>query len=214
METYSTDEERVEALKKWWKENGMSLLFGVVIGLGAVFGWRYWVAHKQTQSEAASLTTMNLLANLNRAKPDVIIKHGETIKKDFSSTPYAVISSLAMAKARVKQGDLGAARKHLEWALQNAGIDALKHIIRIRLVRVLIAQGKLAEAQTLLNSVKPGKFVAAYEEQKGNIFRKQGKNRQALAAWKRALKALPEDARIRAILQLKIDALSVSGKES
>jgi predicted negative regulator of RcsB-dependent stress response len=157
---------------------------------------------------------MNLLANLNKAKPGVIIKHGETIKKDFSSTPYAVISSLAMAKTMVKQGDLAAAGKHLQWALQHADLNALKHIIRIRLARVLIAQGKLNEALSLLNSVKPGKFVAAYEEQKGNVFRMQGKNGQALAAWKRALKALPDNARIRAILQLKVDELSVTGKES
>jgi predicted negative regulator of RcsB-dependent stress response len=39
---YETDDEKVEAIKKWWKDNGISVATGVVIGLAVVFGWRAW----------------------------------------------------------------------------------------------------------------------------------------------------------------------------
>ena len=42
MAELRTEEEQVEALKSWWKENGKSLIMGVVIAVAAVFGWRGW----------------------------------------------------------------------------------------------------------------------------------------------------------------------------
>ncbi|MFO7642581.1 MAG: tetratricopeptide repeat protein, partial [Candidatus Competibacteraceae bacterium] len=41
MEQYN-DDERVDDLKKWWKDNGASIIAGIVLGLIAIFGWQYW----------------------------------------------------------------------------------------------------------------------------------------------------------------------------
>ncbi|MEW8396328.1 MAG: tetratricopeptide repeat protein, partial [Candidatus Thiodiazotropha sp.] len=40
MSEYQTEEEQVEAIKRWWKENGTSVIAGLVIGLGGIFGWQ------------------------------------------------------------------------------------------------------------------------------------------------------------------------------
>ena len=53
MEQY-TDDERVEDLKKWWKENGTSIIVGIGLGLIAIFGWQYWGSHRTAQAEQAS----------------------------------------------------------------------------------------------------------------------------------------------------------------
>ena len=34
MDVYKTEEEQVEAIKKWWQENGKSIIAGVVIAAG------------------------------------------------------------------------------------------------------------------------------------------------------------------------------------
>ena len=54
MDIYQTEEEQVEALKKWWAENGKSAVFGVVLGLGAIFGWREWQDYETARAMAAS----------------------------------------------------------------------------------------------------------------------------------------------------------------
>ena len=41
MNAYETDEEKVEAIKGWWKENGISVVGGLALGLAAVFGWLF-----------------------------------------------------------------------------------------------------------------------------------------------------------------------------
>ena len=38
MESYRTEEEQVEALKRWWDENGRSTMTAVVLALVAGFG--------------------------------------------------------------------------------------------------------------------------------------------------------------------------------
>ncbi len=54
MDVYKTEEEQVEAIKKWWQENGKSIIAGVVIGITAIFGWRAYDNHTAVQAEAAS----------------------------------------------------------------------------------------------------------------------------------------------------------------
>ncbi len=34
MELYDTEEEQVQAIKEWWKENGKAVIIGAVLGLG------------------------------------------------------------------------------------------------------------------------------------------------------------------------------------
>ena len=54
MEIYTTEEEQVEALKKWWRENGKAVIAGFIIGFGAIFGWREWQAHVTEEAQKAS----------------------------------------------------------------------------------------------------------------------------------------------------------------
>ena len=54
MEQYRTEEEQVEALGRWWKENGRSMVVAVVVALGGVFGWQAWQANELRQQEQAS----------------------------------------------------------------------------------------------------------------------------------------------------------------
>ena len=45
------EEQELETLKKWWSENGKSLLAGLGIGLVAVAGWTSWQTWQRTQAE-------------------------------------------------------------------------------------------------------------------------------------------------------------------
>ena len=37
MEGYISDNEQVEVIRKWWRENGKSLVLGLIIGLVGLF---------------------------------------------------------------------------------------------------------------------------------------------------------------------------------
>ncbi len=48
-----SDLEREEQLRSFWRDNWLTIVGGVAIGLGAIAGWRYWQAHTRQQAEEA-----------------------------------------------------------------------------------------------------------------------------------------------------------------
>jgi predicted negative regulator of RcsB-dependent stress response len=54
VEQYRTEEEQVEALRRWWNENGKSTVAVIVIALAAGLGWQAWQRESGNQREQAS----------------------------------------------------------------------------------------------------------------------------------------------------------------
>ena len=61
MNEYETEEQQLEALKKWWKENATSLILGLAIGVSGLFGWRYYLDQNHMHAVMASDMYMQLV---------------------------------------------------------------------------------------------------------------------------------------------------------
>ncbi len=46
MEIYENEHDQVDAIKRFFAENGKALVVGVILGVGALVGWRYWNNHQ------------------------------------------------------------------------------------------------------------------------------------------------------------------------
>ncbi|MHC9036859.1 tetratricopeptide repeat protein, partial [Cobetia marina] len=53
-EELRSEEEQLEAIKRWWSENGKSLIAGVVLAGAGIFAFKAWQNYEASQSEAAS----------------------------------------------------------------------------------------------------------------------------------------------------------------
>ncbi|NDH10972.1 MAG: hypothetical protein EBY44_04425 [Actinobacteria bacterium] len=54
IDDFYNEDEQWQRVKRWLRENGPWMVAGVVIGLGALYGWRWWEARAQDQAIAAS----------------------------------------------------------------------------------------------------------------------------------------------------------------
>ena len=54
MDANLTDDEKLAELKKWWGENGGSIITGIVLGLAVLFGSKAWFAYQERNAETAS----------------------------------------------------------------------------------------------------------------------------------------------------------------
>ena len=207
MEIHSTEEQQVEAIKKWWKDNMWSLIGGVAIGIAALVGGRAWVDGQNSYVEAASSEYMNMQEKMTSGKIDEAASHGAQLLGQYSDTPYAALAAMAMAKIKTDAGDLVAASSHLRWAMDNASQDTVRHEARLRLSRVLLAEKNTTEALALLNVTDAGIYTPAYEQLKGDIYIADGKPESARTAYTRALKQLSPTASDRNSLQMKLDDL-------
>ncbi len=64
MDPYASENEQIELIKDWWKRNGMPILGGLCIGLGAIYGWRAWQSQVNTRADEASTAYEELLTHV------------------------------------------------------------------------------------------------------------------------------------------------------
>lgn len=214
MEVYTTEEEQVEAIKKWWRENRLSVIGGIILGIAVLWGGRTWLAGQDSHAEAASDVYQIMMAKLSRGSLEEAAADGSALLGQFSDTPYAALASLALAKIKLEQGDMAAAMSHLNWALSNAEQEEVKMVARLRLAELLLAEGDAAGALAQLDVVAtPGTFEAIYEQLKGDIYVAEGKTDLARNAYVRALSVMAPTSPGHRLLQMKLDDLG-NGKES
>lgn len=206
MSAHLSDEEQVEALKKWWKENGKGIIGGLVIGLVGVFGWRYWQTQLTTAGEQASMTYMEMVHNIHEGKSEVAIGMGKHLVTKADKTPYAALASLLLAKLAVEAEDFEKAAEHLRWAMDNGSLPELKQTARLRLTRLLLSQGKPDEALPALTGTE-GEESASYHELRGDIMVAQDQSSEAREAYTQAIALSPPGAEVK-LLQMKLDDLS------
>ena len=213
MNVYATEDEQVEAIKKWWKDNGKSVIGGVIIGVAVLYGGRMWFEQRNQHIENASAEYEAMIQDLNQDKQNEAADRGAAILGQYSDTTYGELAALAMAKIKVDENDLVAAKSHLQWALDHAKQDEIKRIARLRLARVLHAEGKEDEALQLLNVASADKFAAAYDELKGDIYVAKGDVAKARTHYDLALQSLEPTSRTRRYIEMKLDDLGQPATE-
>ncbi len=185
---YETEEQQVEALKGWWKENGTSLIIGLLVGVSALFGWRYYAEQNNIQAVHASDIYMQVMQSaVTKNIDDKIIDFQNQLINEYSDTPYAALSALTLAKVEYEKGNADAAEAQLELAIKHANDDVIKQIASLRLASVYIEQKKYDEAMALLNMKHNAAYDAQYEELKGDLFSARGDIADARAAYDKAI---------------------------
>jgi len=212
VEGYVSEQEQVEVLKKWWRENGSSVILGIAVGLAGLGGWRYWETRTQNVAMQASSAYEQLLGEVQKNDNKAAIAQGEAIVSNFASTPYAGLAALEIARIKVENGDATAARAHLQWVMDNAKTSQMQRIGRLRLARVLLAGGDTDGALSLLRAdPEPGAFDSEYQEVMGDIYQAKGDVEQARSAYTKAQEMLdPTETQRAAILQMKVADLGTA----
>ncbi len=209
METYTTDEEQIEAVKRWWRENGLPIALGLVIGLGGIFGWRGYLAYEVAQAEAASDVFQNMTAQMRDKNAEKAREHAQKLLDEYATTPYAVFAAMNLAKLAVEDGDFEGARDHLEYASDHAQGQELRSLARVRLARVIVAEGKPDEALKVLGQGNFGELDNIASELKGDILAAKGDREAASAAYNAALNGVAPDSPAFELLTLKLDSVSL-----
>ncbi|MCF7965674.1 MAG: tetratricopeptide repeat protein [Methylobacter tundripaludum] len=210
MEIYDTEEEQVEALKRWWKENSTSTIVGLVMGIIIILGWNYWQDHKKERAAQASATYDQLLKALDDDKKDSADKLAERMQEQFKGTEYAAFSGLFQAKLKAQQGDVAAAKQILKTIAAESN-KALGNIARIRLVRLMLATGEYEQGLQVINEVdakQASSYSANYDELVGDLYVALDRLDEARTSYQNALR----EGQPSPLLQFKIDDLTAQEK--
>lgn len=207
-----SDNEREEQLRRWWSENWLWIVGGIVLGLGLLAGWQYWKGTQARAAEQDEAAYLAVLESLSRNDRDAAVKQADDLRKVHPKSPYADQSDLALARAAVDRKDFDGAAARLK-AVAGASRDPqLRQIAQSRLARVLSEQGKHDEALALLDVAAAGSFAGLYHDIRGDIYAAKGDAAAARKEYDAALAAAPAAAEAdtldRAYVELKRDALT------
>jgi predicted negative regulator of RcsB-dependent stress response len=210
VEIYDTEEERLDAVKRWWKENGQSTIIGLGLGIAVILGWNYWQEHKKAQAGQSSALYSQLIQAIGTDKKDSAEKLAERLKEQYPKTEYAAYSGLFLAKLKVQQGDVAKAQTILKEIAAGSNKE-LSNIAKIRQVRLMLASGEYEQGLQLINDVDPAtssSFSGNYDELVGDLYVALDRLDEARSSYQKAL----ENGYKSPLLQFKIDDLTASEK--
>jgi predicted negative regulator of RcsB-dependent stress response len=204
MEQYETEEQQVEAIKRFWKENGVAIIVGAVLGLGGLYGWRYYNEQKIIGQEYASAayekTTQELL------KTESGFSQAQAYIDDNSNTGYALLMAFKLAQQAIERKDLVEAAKHLSFAASKAQNSSIEAIANLRLARVQLEQEQLEQTLLSLDKVTDKAFSAQRQEIKGDVYMAQKLFDKARGAYSSALEGNANND----VLKMKLDNLATA----
>ena len=184
---FETEEQQIEAIKKWWKEYGATIVIGLVLGLVGIFGYRYFIAQGELKNEETSGAYESVLAILHEQNDnEKFIAEASIFNLDHSGTIYSNLLSLQLAKLAISASDLGTASQHLRDILNNPQDGTIEHVARIRLARILLAEGEADKALALIAEAAGDDFRSSYEMLRGDIWLSKGDRKRARQAYEAA----------------------------
>lgn len=220
MALHAAEEESIEALRKWWDENGTMLIIAAASVALAWGGWTFWQNSRISTIDAASNLYEEILS-LAQSGLEIptedragIFQAAEALKADYSASVYALYGSMFAAQQAVEANDLDKAEQELQWILSNKqdGLfnktdEGLILTASLRLGRVILAKGDAQRALDVIDGLNPQSFEADFAELRGDIYVAQDRAVDARDAYNTAQQAGSTSS----FLQMKIDELANDG---
>lgn len=202
MDVNITEEQQVEQIKAWWKENGKAVVLGAVIGLGGLWGWRYYQGEIQAAKEQASEAYTQVITSLE-TNPETSVAMVQGFITEHEDSQYSVLAALQLAKSLVEQEKLDAAAEQLSWVIAHTQDEAILPIAQTRLARVHAQMTQYDTALAELDKVTAESWQAKVAELRGDILLEKGETLAAREAYVQSQQLGASPA-----LQIKLDDLA------
>ena len=209
MADHMQDEADLEALKRWWDENGKGIVAAVVVAVLGTVGWQQYQGFTASQAEAASdlYATMLAIQLEEDSDADQFLALAAQLKDEHSGSTYARFGAMLEARHAVDGGDLDGAESALRWALTAGDTRSdVGQLIQLRLARVLADQGKETEALAILAQGSAA-FPVAYAQAEGAIHLAAGRPEAALVAYRQGRDLATDLGQYSVVLDNKVRTL-------
>lgn len=198
------EDEDLARAKAWWKENGSSIIGGVLIGTALVVGYNYW----KTYQENHALKVAELYESFSQAPGG-----GEALDallNEDKRSAYAQLARLEAARAAADNQDFDQAKSLLTGLLDSSPDAGLEAVAVLRLANVHLAGGEVDAARELLEGYTDSGLPlmqARVEELLGDIYAQGGERDEARTHYESAIANLARIGQPAALVQLKLDNL-------
>lgn len=212
MSVYMTEDEQLEAIKKWWNRHGNKVSILLSIVLLCIAGYRYmnWRHDKITQE--ASVVYEQMMVALSNHDNKSVRAFATELTKDYKNSVYADAAHMTLAKIYVVKNKLAEAKDELAMVDTKGNRLAIKQIAKIRLARILAAEQSYDAALKQLNTLEDKTYLPIINELKGDIFTATGQYQQAIDAYKLAMEETKTNGMGNLFLEMKTNEVAMKNQ--
>ncbi|MDO8207822.1 MAG: tetratricopeptide repeat protein [Gallionella sp.] len=200
------EQEQLDTLKAWWKDNGNWVLGTVLVVVVALGGWRGWQYYQNKQTSEAATLYQQFVEQLASNDAKRVNDAAAAVMDKYAATPYASRAALIAAQVNESGKEPLRAKTQLQWVIEHASEDGLKSVASLRMASILLDEKDYAGALKLLDAKHAASFDVLYADLKGDVLAAQGKPSDARAAYQLAFDKLDEKSNYRNLVQMKLDA--------
>lgn len=190
------EHEQSERVRSWLRKNGVSILAGVAIAIGGIWGWKEWQTRHSNSLAGANVQYQVVLKSLEDKDMEQAAKGVKALESGKANI-YADLAALQLAKAQVDAGKNDDALATLRAIKAD---PEFKPVIEQRVARLLVATGKTEDAIKQLGTATDSTSLEIH----GDALMAQGKRDAAREQYEKALKTLDVAAPQRRLLETKL----------
>ena len=190
------EHEQSERVRSWLRKNGVSILAGVAIAIGGIWGWKEWQTRHTNSLAGANVQYQVVLKSLEDKDLEQAAKGVKALESGKANI-YADLAALQLAKAQVDAGKNDDALATLRAIKAD---PEFKPVIEQRVARLLVATGKTEDAIKQLGTATDSTSLEIH----GDALMAQGKRDAAREQYEKALKTLDVAAPQRRLLETKL----------
>lgn len=206
MNRSSTQSIETEAFRIFLRNNRKALALGLLIGVVALFAWRYWQNYQGSFVSISSSSYQDIsqlfLNDKDISEPN-ISKAEKFIQKNYNN--YSGFIALQLAKKFVENQAFDKAEQQLISALLNTKDNNLLSLIYLRLARVQLQLKQFDKALKSLDNIYSDFWLGMAENIRGDILLEKNDIAGARAAYKRSIESSIASSQL---LRLKLNNLS------
>lgn len=209
MSVYMTEDEQLEAIKKWWHRHGTKISALLSIVLLCIAGYRYMNWHQEKMTQQASVIYEHMMVALSNQNNKSVRSFANELTKDYAHTVYADSAHLTLAKLYVAKNKWTEAKNELSKVGTRSDGNALKQIANIRMARIMAAEQSYTEALKQLSSVEDKTYLPVINELKGDIYSVTGQYQEAMNAYRLAMEQIKTKGMGNLFLEMKTNEMAM-----
>jgi predicted negative regulator of RcsB-dependent stress response len=204
------EQEQLDSLKAFWKRWGNLVTALLVLALLVYAGFNGWQWWQREQSVKAAAMFDELEKASREADADKAGRIFKDLQDRYGSTIFAAQGGLLAAQAQFSKGQLDAAKGSLTWVASNAKEAEYKTVAQLRLAGLQLDAKQYDEALKSLDAATAPEFKGLVADRRGDVLMAQGKNAEAVAAYKTAFDSMAETLEYRRLVEAKLTALGAA----